>query len=260
MVTIPVEEILKGTLIFVRVGAAFTTLPFFGDQPTPLTVRILLSIAVSFCINLIVPPSWVTVSLNDTIMFFIVVAKELLVGLVLGFVSKLLIDGLVMSASLVGYQMGFGTAGLMMPGADEQVSSFTALHRIVILVIFLSLDLHHLFLSALVDTFRHIPAGAATLSAASVTTIIGLTGQIFLTGLKLAAPVLVALMFAMSAMGLMARTVPQMNVFTMSFPLSFFIGLVVYASTLPFIPTWIQGYFDSNAPHIFNIVRSMAKG
>ncbi|MGE0171786.1 MAG: flagellar biosynthetic protein FliR [Oligoflexales bacterium] len=260
MVAISVAEILKGTLIFFRIGAAFTTLPFFGDQPTPVPLRILLTIAVSFCINLIVPATWFAVPLNDIVMFFVVVVKEILVGLVIGFLAKLLIDGLIMSSSLVGYQMGFGTASLLMPGADEQMNSFTALHRIVILTIFLSLDLHHLFLAAVIETFKYIPAGAATLSAASMDTIVSLSSRMFLTGMKLAAPILVALMFAMSAMGLIARTVPQMNVFTMSFPLSFFIGIVVYAATLPFFPSWIQGYFDNHAPDIFNVVRSLTKG
>ena len=128
-----------------------------------------------------------------------------------------------MAASFVGYQMGFGTANIMMPGSDTQMNAFTSFHRIFILLVFLSLNLHYIYLHAITKSFQIVPAGMGLPTGEFIQIILQSTSEIFKVSLQLAAPMLVALLFSMAALGLVARTVPQMNVFTLSFPLSFFV-------------------------------------
>ena len=160
MFGIPYEDALKGALIFLRVGGIFFTLPVFGDEPTPVRVRVLLSVAVAFMLYSVVMPKWFTGIPNDLIGLAIMGAKELMIGLMLGFVARVVFDGVIMAASVVGYQMGFGTANLLIPDAKIQMNSFTALHRIILMLIFLSLNLHHTYLTAIAESFRLIPSGA----------------------------------------------------------------------------------------------------
>ena len=160
---------------------------------------------------------------TDVIPFAMLVVKELLIGITLGYCAKMAFDGIVMAASFVGYQMGFGTASLMVPDAGAPLSSFAAFHRIVFLLIFLLLNLHMFYIKALVDTFELIPAGGFGFDRSIIDTIIIVSRDFLLQPCKLAAPILISLMFTMSALGLLARTVPQMQVFQMSFPLSFFL-------------------------------------
>jgi flagellar biosynthetic protein FliR len=123
------------------------------------------------------------------------------------------------------------------------------------MLIFLTLGLHHVWISALADSFRLIPGGTALPQAGLGVLLIEVTAGVFVTAMQLAAPLLVALLFAMAALGLVARTVPQMNVFAMSFPVSFFLGLVIYAATIPFFPSWMQDHFEGGQEHLFAALR-----
>src|SRR5690606_26126640 len=136
--------------------------------------------------------------------------------------------------------------------ANQQMDAFTALHRFLIMLIFLSMGLHHIFLQGIVQSFQSIPAGTGMPQSDFALVLISVTASIFSVALQLSAPILVALLFTMAGLGLIARTVPQMNVFTMSFPASFFIGLLVYAATAPFFPEIIQWRFVEGGDALLN--------
>jgi flagellar biosynthetic protein FliR len=255
---ITVESILTAALIFVRVGAILFGLPFIGDQPTPVRVRILLAVALTMTMQGLVPPGWLFEFPQDPLLYILLVIKEVCIGLFIGFVARIAFDGIVMAASLVGYQMGFGVADLMMPDADVQMNAFTAFHRILMLTIFLGLNLHHIYLDAMVRTFSLIPAGGISPQMEMGRYLIELTSGIFQVAMQLAAPVLVALMFTNAALGLIARTVPQLNVFTLSFPIGFVVGLLVYMACLPFFPGWISQHFNASQEQILLTLKGIA--
>ena len=241
--TIPVLDIMGVALVFIRIGGIYFALPIIGDSPTPLRTRILLTVGTTLCITPLLPPEWTSTIDLSLLGLILAVLKELLIGIVLGFTARMAFDGLIMAASVVGYQMGFGTANLLVPDAGMQMDGFTAFHRILMILIFFAMDMHHTYLFAIGDTFKFIPIGTASYSPDFAIFFTKITAGVFSTALQLASPVLVALMFTMSALGLIARTVPQMNVFTLSFPVSFGIGLLVYMATLPFMPGWLNNHY-----------------
>ena len=253
-----VETILTGALVFLRISAILYALPFFGDEPIPAQVRVLLGVALAFGLQSRVPAGWITSIPTDMVPFTILVVKEISIGLFMGFIGRLAFDGILMAASLVGYQMGFGTADLMYPGLNTQVSAFTAMHRGVMMLIFLTLNLHYIYLDGIIKTFELIPAGGAIPSKALMPLIIQTTSGIFRVALQLSAPVLVALIFANSALGLAARTVPQLNVFTMSFPVGFFVGMSIYIACLPFFPEWTTHHFALSQELIVKTIQGLA--
>lgn len=258
MFQIDTNTVLIAALIFMRVGAILFALPVFGDNPTPVQVRILMALAISFCIWPLIPTHWHIAIATEPVALALTVVREITIGLVVGYVARITFDGIVMAASLVGYQMGFGTSHLFIPDAGVQMDGFTAFHRILVILIFLCLNLHHVFLTALFDTFKAIPPGAALPHSTPIAQLfIEASGQVFSTAIQLAAPVLVALMFAMAALGLVARAVPQMNVFVMSFPMSFALGLGVYIATIPFFPEWMQMNFLHSKETLHSAIRSM---
>ena len=226
--------ILTGALVFIRISALMFALPIFGDSTTPIRIRILLAVAVAFGLFPVIPQTWAPSFDLAMVEIFILIGKEILIGLIIGFSAKMFFEGVVMAAHFVGYQMGFGTSNLFIPDGGLQINGFTALHRNIVMLLFLTLGLHHVFLEAIVGTFQLIPAGEVTLRGDLATALIEMTAGIFVTAMKLGAPILIALLFTMAALGLIAKTVPQMNIFTMSFPISFFVGLLIYAATVPF--------------------------
>ena len=257
MFNLPYEVALEGALVFIRVGAILFALPFFGDSSVPVRVRILLSVALSFLIYPIIDRSWFGIIPNSLLGFFVLIIKELGVGLLIGFTAKMAFEGLVSAAQIVSYQMGFGTASLIMPNADQMMDTFTAFHRTLVILFFLSLDLHGIYISAILQTFKVLPAGMISVDSSLGSFFISITANIFSVALQLAAPIIIALMFSMAGLGLMARTVPQLNVFVLSFPISFAIGLSIYIACLPFFPSWIGSHFSQSQTNILTTLKGL---
>ncbi len=257
MLGFQIEDIFKAALVFIRIGGILMFLPIFGDSPTPVRARIFIAGSLSVLFYHLVPNPVANALQNDAIGIGVIIIKELFIGFSIGFVSKMAFDGILMAASLVGYQMGFGMANLLVPDAGQQLNGFTATHRIIVILIFLGLNLHHIFINAIAYSFTSIPLMGIEVNSGITQLIVQLSADIFTIAIQLSAPILVALLFTMGALGLIARTVPQMNVFTMSFPASFFIGLLVYIASFPFFPDWMKAHFTNTNGHLIQVIQGL---
>ena len=253
-----IERVIEAVLIFVRISGIVFALPVFGDQPVPVRTRLMLSVALAFAVAPMMDGRYLSRIPNDVILLGIIVFKELLIGLLVGFIARTAFAGILMGASIVAYQMGFGTANLIMPDFDAHIDSFSAFHRVFVMSIFLGLDLHHVFLRAMFRSFEVVPAGAAVVHGNLAMLLIKATAGLFMVAMQLAAPLLIALLFTMAALGLVSRAVPQMNVFTMSFPASFFVGLMIYIATLSLYPNWITSHIHLTEESMWLTLRGMA--
>ena len=253
-----VETILFYLLIFVRISGIVFFLPIFGDSPTPIRVRILLFFALCLAVAGMIPfdLSGINSSYTSVLSYSFIIFKELLIGAFIGYIAKMAFAGLTMSASIVGYPMGFGVSSILAPDASQSMDAFTTMNRIIMIMIFLGLGLHEMFIQAIVSSFELIPISKGIFNTEVSSVIISVSAGIFVVAMQLAAPILIALLFTMAALGLMARTVPQMNVFTLSFPVSFFVGMFIYIATLPFYPGWIETYFYDISQDILSALKS----
>lgn len=249
---------MEALLIFIRIGGIIFALPIFGDSPVPVRVRMLMSVAFTCAATPMMDGRFLLTAPDDVLVLMIMLLKELTIGLLIGFVARVAFAGILMGASIVAYQMGFGTATLFMPDTNAHMDAFSAFHRIFVMLVFLSLDLHHLFIRAIFRTFEVVPAGSAMLKPALAPFLIKITSALFTVAIQLAAPLLIALMFTMAALGLVARAVPQLNVFTMSFPASFFVGLLIYIATLTLYPQWLTGHFHVTEENLWLLIRGLA--
>jgi flagellar biosynthesis protein FliR len=243
------NTIICGTSVFLRVTGIVSLLPLFGEASVPIRVKILLSVALTIVLLPIVPQTYdraVVSSLSGVVPLVLLILKELFIGIVIGYAAKLAFDGIVMAASMVSVQMGFNTSNIFMPGSEDSSNGFSALHRLLVVLIFLALNMHHIYITTIADTFKLIPAGFAIPTPALTKILIAASSGVFLTACQLAAPLLVGLLFATAALGLVSRAVPQANVFVLSFPVSFFAGLLLYMATLPMMPNWLNAYFSQN--------------
>ena len=257
MISIHLEYIMTLCAIFIRTLSILFPLPLFGDESVPLHIKISLAIALSFGFAPFISSLWLNQVPMSTLPIVTMVVQEVILGALIGFLSRFIFDAVMMGANLVGYQMGFGTANLMLPGTTEQINSFTALHRILAILIFLSLNLHLVMIEGILDSFYHIPPGKAVLHGELGQVVIRTSATIFSSALQLSSPVLISLLFTMAALGLLAKTVPQLNVFTLSFPLSFMIGLFVWIASLNIFPNWLEIHFNSVLHDMFHTIRSV---
>lgn len=251
------SQLLTGALAFLRIGAILFALPMIGDPPTPVRARILTAFALTVGLYSSLPAAFAPRLDTDLLSLAGYVVREVLIGVVIGYLGRAAFDGLLMAANVVAYQMGFSTASLFVPDAGVQMDGFTAFHRLIVMLIFLSLNLHHIFFAAIAESFSVIPGGTAAMHGSLITILVQTSASIFAIAIQLAAPILVALLFTMAGLGLVARTVPQMNVFTMSFPISFGVGLAVYIATFPFFPEWMQEHFLAQKAEMFTALKAM---
>ena len=160
-------------------------------------------------------------------------AKELIAGLFIGFAFLLIFLGVQMGGSLVGLQIGFGLVSVFDPQSQEQTSVIGELQFLLAMLFFLAINGHHILISSIFQSFKIIPPGAIGFSSLAAEKMVSMMAMSFVIAIKIAAPLMVTLFLTDVALGIIARTMPQMNVFIVGFPLKIGVGLVMLVFSLP---------------------------
>jgi len=184
-------------------------------------------------------------------------AAESALGVLLGLVAQFIFAGVQLGGQLAGIQMGFGIANLIDPQSHAQVTIIAQWQQLMTLLAFLVLDAHHLLIRALLESFRTAPPGAVGLAAAGVGRAVELAGSLFVLGARIAAPVLIVLLLTNGALGVLARTIPQLNVFVVGFPVNVGVGLLVLGASLPFTIRLLAARFTELEPALAGLVRGL---
>ncbi len=219
-------------LLFSRCLGFYIAGPLFAQRTIPSQIKLLLAVVTSLALMPLVttagpPPA-------DLWGFGLAVAGETFAGLLLGFAATLPIAGIRLGASLVGIQMGFGIVNVIDPKEGGQSPILSRFYHMLALVLFLLLNGHHLLIRALGVSLELVPLGGAQLSTGLAGHLIGLAGTMFLTALAVGGPLIAVLFLADAALGFVARTVPQMNIFIVGFPIKIALGLLGIGLTLPY--------------------------
>ena len=177
------------------------------------------------------------------------IGSEMLIGMVIGYGASLPLAGLQVAGHMMGQQMGLMAAQVFNPDFDDQTEVVGQFMYLLALTVFLILGGHRQMLTALVHSFDNIPIGGFVPGENVVLLIVGLLGAMFELGVRVAAP-LVCLVFLESvAMGFVARTVPQLNIFSLGFPIRIVLGffLLVVLTTMFFdsVTVAIYDMFDA---------------
>ena len=235
------NEFTLFTLVLGRVAGIFSSLPLFGGERVPMNIRVLLTLAltlVCFPILKLSPQSLP----SDFPSLFLIVIAEALIGFTLGIVAKSVFGAVEFCGQIVGMQMGFSMASLFDPAMGQQ-QLMSLFQSLLAMLLFLTLGAHHIFIRAMVESYTLIPIGGWHVSGELITFLVSTTSGIFILGVKLAAPVMVALLATSVVLGVMARAFPQMNIFMISMPLNIGIGFMALGlSLLVFLHTLEMSY------------------
>jgi flagellar biosynthetic protein FliR len=182
---------------------------------------------------------------------------EVMVGFAIGLVAQLTFGAVQMAGQLAGIQMGIGLSNLIDPQTQEHITSLAQWQNLLALLIFLSVDGHHVLIRAVADSFTVLPLGGGLPSAAGFGMVLDLAGGLFVVALKIAAPVLVLLLLVNAAMGVLAKLIPQLNVFIVGFPLNVAAGLFVLAASQPFTVRLLETSFAGVGDQLARVVRAL---
>lgn len=219
-------------LVLLRVSALLVVAPIFGHRLYLARAKV----GMAFMISLVIFPTVADGGLDipeGFLPYAFVLVREILMGIVLGFSVLLLFIGIQFAGQLAGLQMGFGIVNVIDPQSYEQISIIGQFLNILAVLLIFSLDGHHIILNGLMASFEAVPLGGVVFKAPVATKLIALTSALFAVAIKISAPILIALFLVSVAMGVLARTVPQMNVFIVGFPVQLAVGLFVMIASLP---------------------------
>ena len=244
-------------LIFLRVGAIIMFIPIFDSRNIPVLFKAGLAFSVSILLFPILKLDNIPF-ITSAIPFGIGVIGEIMLGVIIGFSVKLIFAGIQLAGQLSGFQMGLSIANVMDPVTSAQVSVIAQLNNLTAMLIFLTINAHHLFLRAVAESFRLIPPFNVQFSNSLVEQLISLSGNMFIIAIKVGAPVIVALLLTDVALGLIARTVPQMNIFLVAIPLKIVVGLLFLAFALPYLLSFFRQIFNESWRDILLLLRAMS--
>jgi len=216
--------------IFVRVGALFFLLPFFGARNIPALWKAGLTLVTALILFPVVPPP--PVFPRTTIEIIMGIASEVLLGFVLAVGVKMLFAAVELAGQFMGFQMGFNMASAMDPETGGQSTVISQFLYLFTILIFFSVNGHHMFIRALAASFYKVPPDSFSLQAPVVGALVKVSSEMFVVALKMAAPIMVALFLSHLCLGIVARTVPQVNVLMIGLPLNIFLGLILFSLVL----------------------------
>ena len=232
-------EFERFLFVLFRVGAMIIFVPILGSRQIPGAVKIGLMLFLSIAIFPLVQdrPIPEPKGLFDSSKFLMV---DLTIGLGIAYISRLIFAAVQVAGTVVDFQMGFGVVNVIDPQTDTQVSVTAQLQNILAIFIFLAIDAHHYIFQAIVDSFFVINPFEINFASVTPEYVLHLFSATFTTAVKISAPIM-AILFCLSVgLGLVARTVPQMNVFIVGFPLQIGIGLLMVGLSISFFSILVQ--------------------
>lgn len=242
--------------VFIRVGMIIIFSPILGSGTIPATMKVGLILFVSIVVFPIVKAQPMPHSRG---MFELItyVFLEALIGFAIAFASRLVFAAVELSGTLIDFQMGFGVVNVINPQTGSQVSITAQVQNILAILIFLALDAHHYSIQAIVESFFILNPQKAIFSPFTMEYALQLVAGTFVTAIKLAAPLMTILFLLSVGLGLVARTVPQMNVFIVGFPLQIAVGLSMLALTMSFFSLAVERQILELPKTVMGIMRSM---
>lgn len=253
------REVIFFMLVLSRVAGIFAALPVFGGRSLPVRIKaatVFMITLVCFPVLSITPPPLP----SDAFSLALLALSEVMIGLTLAFITQIIFAAVEFSGQIIGMQMGLTISSILDPSRGTQTQIMSVLQTLFATLMFLSLDIHHLFIRAITDSFRVIPLGGWHLSGELVNFLVTRTSDIFIIGIRLAAPVMVALLLTSVALGVMARAFPQMNIFMISLPLNVGLGMVILGMTLTIFFHVLEVSFGHLSGQIEALFRLMARG
>lgn len=225
------QKFLLFTLVLTRTSGLVMTAPIFGTSEIPMQIRGFLAFTLAV---LMVPSQWhVPVAYPGCLANYLVfLGGELLIGVALGFGVSILFAGVDLAGNVIGQASGLMMAEIFDPAQGDNVPLFSRLLTLVTLAIFVCIGGHRMVMAALLDTFQALPPGGGVLPESLPTMFVALVTQSFALGIRAAAPVLAALLLANLVLGLIGRTVPQLNILALGLGLNALLTLGIMSLSL----------------------------
>ncbi len=240
-------------IILLRVSAVIVFAPIFSSASIPAQVKMAFSLIFAIVLYPVVK-QYIHITDFSILNLAVIAVRETILSAALAFCVHFLWAGIELGSQLVGFMMGFSIANVLSPEENIQISILAEFESIMAILIFLIIDGHYIFIRAMADSFRMVPVGGFILNQNVFDILNKLALMMFGVAFKVLAPAVIALIITNIVFGIIARTMPQINIMIVAFPLSIGIGLFALGMSFSFSAYVIVKYYNSVFVHIYSLL------
>lgn len=248
--TIQFEKLI---LIMVRITAFIVVAPAFSFKGLPNIFKVGLSFSISLIVYFMIPD----LSLGGNFYLLIPLAiKESLFGLSIGYITKLFFSAIETAGHLIDFQVGFSMGQVFDPSMGSKSSNYGRLLNWLAIVVFFMMNMHHYMIETLMKSFEMLPLNSIDMGNFGVEGILSVFSNVFELGFNLAVPIIIVVLTTDIVLGIISKSVPQINVLMLGMTMKSMISFVVFmlitswvlnsmGDIIASIPTVIEGFINS---------------
>ncbi|CAM3030963.1 flagellar biosynthetic protein FliR [Legionella worsleiensis] len=208
-----------------RIGGLMLTVPVFSSGLLPSRIKILFLCLLSWVCSPFVSGQLSFINFDG--LFLVYIVQELLFGILMGFVLQLVFQVFVLGGQIISMQAGLGFAIMVDPASKASVPLISQFYQMMMVLIFLALNGHLALLDALMESFRMMPIGHIPQDKNLIWNVIQFSGWMFKEALLISIPAILSLLIVSLSFGIMTRVAPQLNIFSLGFPITLLMSFVV---------------------------------
>ncbi|TCK97907.1 flagellar biosynthetic protein FliR [Natranaerovirga hydrolytica] len=243
-------------LILIRMVSFIAVVPLFGIKGIPAYAKIGLAFFLALILFNVVPVNEVSY-MDSVVGYAVIVMKEIIVGWLIGFGVYLTFSIINLAGQIIDHNIGFAMVNVFDPLSQVQLPITANLYYYIFLLLLITTNMHFFIIQGIIESFRLIPIGEMVIHPGLYTTMIGFMTDYFVIAFKIASPVFATILIVNVILGILARTVPQMNMFVIGLPLKIFVGLVVLVFTIEFMPNVGNLIFNKMLDTMDQIIRGL---
>ncbi|MFP3927577.1 MAG: flagellar biosynthetic protein FliR [Desulfobacteraceae bacterium] len=249
------EQINGFFWVFIRVSVFVFLMPLFGARGLPGIWKAGLSFVLALVMLPVVPaPKALPLTAPE---FILAVAAEVLLGLTAVFGVLALFASVQLAGQIMSFQMGFSMARAIDPSTGVQSTALSQFLYLFLVLLFFATDGHHILVRGIAASFHLVPPGGMTFHPGLTEALARISAEMFLAALKIAAPIMVALFLSNLCLGIVARTVPQVNILMIGFPINIGIGMFLFGLLLRNLAPFLSGLTREMGTAMMQLLRMM---
>ena len=237
--------ISHAVLVALRIGGLMTFAPFFSQTSLSVQVKAALTVALTVLLLPVYSSAASEPATVSAAAWFGIALGEAVLGLMAGFTTQFVFDGMELAGQLVGFQFGFSLVNVIDPNSEVEITVLSSFHELVALLIFMVLGVHRALLRAVAISFDLIPPGSWTSLHIPAVEVMKMAGSLWLIGVEIAFPVLLATMLSDLAIGYMSKASPQFPALFFGLSIKVLLGLAVLFGAVQVWPAMLGHHFSS---------------
>lgn len=248
-------ELLLFFMVLVRMSAFVVSWPIFGVETISTQVKILFALLLTM---VVFPTLNFSVAQMEAVKsdLILLAMREAAIGLAIGYLGRFFFFAFRVAGEMISQAMGLSAAQMFNPSLGGQVTALEQFYVGLASLFYLALNGHHFLVSGLVDSFNFVQAATLSFNTSQFIGLADLSQQVIELGLKLSAPVVISILVVNLILGIVGKTVPQLNVLVTSFPINILVGFALIMVTLPMLIDNMGEFLNTSTEQIFRLVRT----